>query len=101
MTFSSTYHADSDADDEYERSVLVSPRLAEDSETSPIDDSEAASAENTPTFAKAANARSSSPPGSLITDWSAERCADFVAGLGFKQYRDTFIGNFRESEPPW
>ncbi|KAL1961186.1 hypothetical protein VTO42DRAFT_3131 [Malbranchea cinnamomea] len=84
-----TYHADSDADDEYERSLVASPRLPDDSEASPID-SEPASAEPTPkTFPKAGN--DYELPRSVITEWTAKESADFVAGLGLKQYSDAFI----------
>lgn len=91
MAFPTAYHhGDSDADDEYERSVVISPRLADDSETSPID-SEPPSAENTPrTFAHPSDERSS--PTSSILEWSAEESANFAASLGLKQYRDSFIG---------
>lgn len=87
---SSYHHGDSDADDEYERSVVISPRLADDSETSPID-SEPPSAENTPrTFGHTGDDHSS--PKSSIIEWSSEETANFAAGLGLKQYRDSFIG---------
>ena len=85
-----TYHADSDADDEYERSLVTSPRLADDSEASPID-SESASGQPTPrTFTHPLNDRES--PRMVITEWTARECADFVAGLGLKQYAEAFIG---------
>ena len=35
-------------------------------------------------------------PDSLIIDWSAEECADFVSSLGLRQYGDQFLGGF-----PW
>ncbi|EAS28206.3 protein kinase regulator Ste50 [Coccidioides immitis RS] len=92
MAFPSSYHhGDSDADDEYERSIVVSPRLADDSEASPTD-SEPPSTENTPTaFANMPDDRTS--PTSSITEWSAEECANFASSLGLKQYRDSFIEN--------
>lgn len=31
-------------------------------------------------------------PKTIITEWTAEESADFVAGLGLRQYCDTFIG---------
>ncbi|KAI1978608.1 hypothetical protein LOZ51_004489 [Ophidiomyces ophidiicola] len=92
MAFPTAYHhADSDADDEYERSVVISPRLVDDSEASPTD-SEPPSAENTPTtFGNLADDHNS--PMSSIIEWSAEECANFAIGLGLKQYRDSFIDN--------
>ncbi|KAK2798304.1 hypothetical protein FQN50_008860 [Emmonsiellopsis sp. PD_5] len=90
MAFPAPYHADSDADDEYERSVVTSPHI-EDSETSPTD-SELPSAEHTPTtYGNTADDRSS--PRAIITEWTAEECADFVAGLGLRQYCDAFLEN--------
>lgn len=84
------YHADSDADDEYERSVVPSPRLPSDSEAS-HSDSEAPSAENTPTtYGNSGEERGL--PKTIITEWTAEECADFVASLGLHQYCETFIG---------
>lgn len=95
MAFGTTYHADSDADDEYERSALASPRPAEDSETSAIEDSEPPSTtELTPrTFAGTGNDRMS--PKKVITEWTVEECGEFLAGLGLKQYRDAFSGMCR------
>ena len=92
MPFGTTFHADSDADDEYERSALASPRLAEDSEASAIEDSEPPSTtELTPrTFVDTANDRTS--PKKLITEWTVEECGEFLNGLGLKQYRDVFSG---------
>ncbi|EEH09886.1 mapkkk cascade protein kinase regulator ste50 [Histoplasma capsulatum G186AR] len=90
MAFQTPYHADSDADDEYERSVVTSPHI-EDSETSPTD-SELPSAEHTPTtFGNTLDDRSS--PRTIITEWTAEECADFAAGLGLSQYCDAFLEN--------
>ncbi|PGH23785.1 hypothetical protein AJ80_02215 [Polytolypa hystricis UAMH7299] len=90
MAFQTPYHADSDADDEYERSVVTSPHI-EDSEASPTD-SEPLSAEHTPTtFDNAADDRGS--PRTVITSWTAEECSDFLAGLGLSQYCKAFIEN--------
>ncbi|KAJ9193827.1 hypothetical protein DTO166G4_7985 [Paecilomyces variotii] len=92
MSFQGTaYHADSDADDEYERSVMTSPHLPTDSETSPTD-SEPPSAEQTPTTYGAPE-KDHHLPKTIITEWTAEESADFVAGLGLRQYCDTFIEN--------
>lgn len=88
------YHADSDADDEYERSVMTSPtQLHTDSEASPSD-SEPPSAEHTPTtYAHSGEDRST--PRTIITEWTAEESADFLASLGLRQYCDAFIGLYR------
>jgi hypothetical protein len=90
MVFPTAYHADSDADDEYERSVMTSPQLPTDSETSPTD-SEPPSAEHTPTTYGASGEDRGSPR-TIITEWTAEECADFVASLGLSQYCDGFLG---------
>ncbi|KAL1965703.1 hypothetical protein VTN77DRAFT_5203 [Rasamsonia byssochlamydoides] len=89
MSFPTQYHEDSDADDEYERSV-ASPQLPTDSEISPTD-SESLSAEHTPTTY--GNSGEDHSPRTIITEWTAEECADFVAGLGLRQYRNAFLEN--------
>lgn len=85
------YHADSDADDEYERSVVTSPtHLHTDSETSPTD-SDPPSTEHTPTtYGDFPGDRNS--PRTVISEWTADECADFVAGLGLRQYCEAFLG---------
>jgi hypothetical protein len=85
------YHADSDADDEYERSVVTSPtQLHTDSENSPTD-SEPPSNEHTPTtFGN--SPEDQALPRSIITEWTADECAQFVASLGLRQYCDAFMG---------
>jgi hypothetical protein len=90
MAFQSgaAYHADSDADDEYERSVVASPtQLQTDSETS----SEAASNEHTPTTFDLP-ADDQNLPRTIITEWTPEECAQFVASLNLRQYCNAFIG---------
>lgn len=95
MAFQTAYHADSDADDEYERSVMTSPHLPTDSETSPTD-SDPPSAEHTPTtYGNSGEDRSS--PRTIITEWTAEECADFVGSLGLHQYCDSFLGPLQKS----
>lgn len=87
MAFTSTYE-DSDADDEYERS-MTSPPLVTDSETSPTD-SDPPSTENTPTtFGHLGDDKL---PRTIITEWTAEECADYVSSLGLSQYADAFLG---------
>ncbi|KIV94025.1 hypothetical protein, variant [Exophiala mesophila] len=83
----STYHADSDADDEYERSVMTSPtQLHTDSETS----SEPHSNEHTPTTFDHPG-EDPNLPRTVITEWSPEDCAQFVTSLNLRQYREAFI----------
>jgi len=85
------YHADSDADDEYERSVMTSPtQLHTDSETS----SEPPSNEHTPTtFGN--SGEDQALPRTIITEWTPEECAQFVASLSLRQYCQAFIGTTR------
>jgi hypothetical protein len=85
-----TAYAESDADDEYERSMGdVSP--VADSEASPIDSDMSTSAEHTPTTY---GHRSSADrlPETIITEWTAEECADFIGSIGLQQYADRFVG---------
>ena len=93
MAFSTAYE-DSDADDEYERSV-VSPPLVTDSEQSPTD-SDSPSAENTPTFYGPLGDDKS--PRTIIADWTAEECAEYVLSLGLAQYADAFLGELDACE---
>ncbi|KAJ5894743.1 hypothetical protein N7495_006434 [Penicillium taxi] len=80
-----------DADDEYERSVIVSPHLQTDSEISPID-SDIASSEHTPTkFGYPSDGPRT--PRALITEWTVDDCVDFLTSLGLLQY----CGSFREN----
>lgn len=91
MNFDSgTAYAESDADDEYERDVHGSSPIATDVETSPID-SDPPSAEHTPTTY---GYRSSADrlPETIISEWTAEECADFIASIGVQQYADRFLG---------
>lgn len=82
MSPHTSYH-DSDADDE------TSIRPATDSEASPTD-SEPPSEEHTPTFSNIVeDARA---PDTIITEWSVEECAKFLAALGLRQYCETFLG---------
>ncbi|KAF7717593.1 Uncharacterized protein PECH_007601 [Penicillium ucsense] len=85
----SLYHADSDADDEYERSVITSPHLQTDSEASPTDSS-IPSSEHTPTRFGSEGPRT---PKSLISQWTVDECVDFLTSLGLLQYCGTFREN--------
>ncbi|KAI9652970.1 MAG: Adaptor for signal transduction [Alyxoria varia] len=84
------YQDDSDslADDEFERSA--SPTLPSQYESSSPTNSEVQSTEHTPTTYTHSTTTAISPRG-LITSWSAEQCADFVASLGLEKYRDNII----------
>lgn len=86
---SGTAYAESDADDEYERSVHDSSPLL-DSEASPTDSDGLSSSEHTPTTYGARN--SGGLPETIITEWTADECADFVGTLGLRQYCDQFLG---------
>ncbi|KAF2762550.1 RA-domain-containing protein [Pseudovirgaria hyperparasitica] len=89
MAYKTSYQEDSDADDEYERSV-VSPALPPDFESSPTD-SDAPSTEHTPTtFTHSAGDSHASPTGRM-NEWTSEQCADWVSSLGLPQYGDTFL----------
>ena len=84
------YHADSDADDEFEqRSVMTSPTQlhTDSSETS----SEPPSNEHTPTTF-GAGFDDGIRPRTVITEWLPEECAQFIASLDLRQYSDAFIG---------
>jgi len=93
MAFEScTAYPESDADDEYERSVHdSSPVLATDSEASPTDSEGLSSNEHTPTT-YGAHSSGDRLPETIITEWTADECADFVGSLGLRQYGDQFLG---------
>jgi hypothetical protein len=93
MAFESgTAYPESDADDEYERSVHdSSPVLATDSEASPTDSEGPSSNEHTPTTYGHTSSADRLPE-TIITEWTAEECADFVSHLGLRQYSDQFLG---------
>ena len=83
---------DSDADDEYERSVLTSPILATDDDTSPTD-SDPPSTEPTPTtFGHNMDYNMQLSPGSTIVGWSSKQCAEYIKSLGLPQYMEKFLG---------
>lgn len=91
MSLHTSYHADSDADDEYERSVITSPHVQTDSEASPTDSEIASSEQHTPTkFGNPSDERRS--PSSIITGWTVEECQEFLTSLGLLQYHGTFRG---------
>jgi len=108
MAFESgTAYAESDADDEYERSVHAgSPVLATDDEgsASPSASEEgsegpasASSNEHTPTtYGRATGGGGGGGgdglPETIVTEWTAEECADFVGAMGLRQYVEVFLG---------
>lgn len=96
-----TAYPESDADDEYERSVHdSSPVLAtDDDETESEGSGGRTSNEHTPTtYGRMSRERDSTPEG-IITDWNADECADFLASLGLEQYADSFIGKSKRPCP--
>lgn len=97
-TYRSAYQEDSDADDEYERSVITSPTLPPDHELSPTD-SEPPSAEHTPTtFTHSADSYAS--PKGVINTWTSEQVADWISSLGLGQYARTFLGVYISAKNP-
>ncbi|KAF2825971.1 hypothetical protein CC86DRAFT_294014 [Ophiobolus disseminans] len=87
MAYATKYHEDSDADDEFERSVM-SPTLPTEYEHSPTS-SGPLSTEHTPTtFTHSRDSRSS--PTGMIIEWTDDQVADFISDLGLEQYADTF-----------
>ena len=93
MAFPPAYHADSDADDEYERSVMTSPILHTDDDTSPTD-SDPPSTQHTPTtFGHPDLDRMS--PRTMVTEWTVDECADYITSLGLSQYCDKFLGTLK------
>jgi len=98
MAFESgTAYPESDADDEYERSLHDSSPVL-DSEASPTTSDGMSSNEHTPTTY---GARSSGErlPETIISEWTADECADFVSGLGLRQYSERFLGRLRMRTP--
>ncbi|KAG9233781.1 BcSTE50, mitogen-activated protein kinase [Amylocarpus encephaloides] len=79
--------SDVDADDEFETSVRGhSPQL------SPTSSDGISSSEHTPTT-YGAQSSGDRLPEAIVTEWTAEECADFVASLGLRQYADQFLEN--------
>ena len=78
--------SDIEADDEYERS-----EKGYDGGQSPTSSDDLSSSEHTPTTYGARDSGDKLPE-AIITEWTAEECADFVASLGMRQYADQFLG---------
>ncbi|MCJ1445020.1 MAG: Adaptor for signal transduction [Stictis urceolatum] len=91
MAFPPPYHGDSDADDEFERSVMTSPGGVTDDDAS-VSGSDAHSTENTPTTFGHIDGDASSPR-TIISEWTADECAGFVKSLGLQQYCANFLEN--------
>ncbi len=68
--------------------VHDSPVLATDSEASPTSSE---GNDHTPTT-YGAHSSGDRLPETIITEWTADECADFVASLGLSQYGDPFLG---------
>ena len=84
------YHEDSDADDEYERSVIGTPIDAHPDSEGSDTESEQRSNEHTPTFNN--YGEDHLLPRTVITEWTAEETAQFISTLGLRQYCDVFLG---------
>jgi hypothetical protein len=99
MNFDSgTAYAESDADDEYERDLHdSSPIDATDVEASPTE-SDPPSNEQTPTT-YGYRTTGDRLPETIISEWTVEECADFIATIGLQQYSDRFIGLLTFRDP--
>ncbi|KAG6016917.1 hypothetical protein E4U41_004318 [Claviceps citrina] len=87
-----TAYTESDADDEYERSMGDHSPVG-DSEASPIDSELSTSTEHTATTYGGRRVSSDRSLETVITEWTAEECADFVSTIGLPQYADSFVEN--------
>ncbi|KAF6812618.1 protein kinase regulator ste50 [Colletotrichum musicola] len=91
MNFDSgTAYAESDADDEYERSLGPNSPVA--NSESPIDSELPSSNEHTPTT-YAHRSSADRLPETIISEWTADECADFISTIGLPQYADRFVEN--------
>jgi hypothetical protein len=92
-------YPESDADDEYERSVHdSSPVLATDDDSddrshSGSEDGDRTSNEHTPTTYGRMSVGEDRMPETSILEWNAEDVADFVGSLGLRMYADSFLEN--------
>lgn len=84
------YHDDSDPDDDFVRSAYHSPTLPRGAHLDKDDSDGMTSPEHTPTTFSHSHSLNPSPTG-LITQWTAEQVADWVAALGLTQYADAFV----------
>ncbi|KAG6004378.1 hypothetical protein E4U21_001141 [Claviceps maximensis] len=86
-----TTYTESDADDEYERSMGDHSPVG-DSEASPIDSELSTSTEHTSTI-YGQRGITDRILETIITEWNADECADFVTTIGLPQYADMFVEN--------
>lgn len=102
MSFShGTAYPESDADDEYERELHESsPIDATDDALSPTD-SDPHSNEHTPTTYGGYRSSADRLPETIITEWTGDECADFIATIGLQQYSDRFIGALYAEQQMW
>nr|OQO24293.1 hypothetical protein B0A51_09468 [Rachicladosporium sp. CCFEE 5018] len=93
-----TYDSDADADDEFERSVVASPKPAQqyddgesDHPSESEDEGQSVDGGDTPTTQGWAEREGRSPTGNL-RQWTEDQVAEWVASLapGMKQYRQSF-----------
>lgn len=97
LNYEAAYHEESDADDEYERSVIASPTLpTADYDSSSPTESDPLSNQPTPTTYTHSSTTGVSPR-QVITNWAPETVADFVKTLGLEQYRNKIICELRRS----
>lgn len=87
-----TAYPESDADDE--GSVRDSSPVLDTG--SPTDSEGLSSNEHTPTT-YGAHISGDRLPETIITEWMADECADFVSSLGLHQYGDQFLGRLDEA----
>jgi protein STE50 len=82
-----TAYTESDADDEYDDGIADSSPVTD----APYDSELPSSNEHTPTTY---GHRSSADrlPETIISEWTAEECADFISTIGLHQYSDLFVG---------
>jgi hypothetical protein len=95
MAYTTKYHEDSDADDEFERQGISSPTLPAEYESSPTS-SGPLSTEHTPTTFTHSRDSKSSPTGHIM-EWNEDQTADFIADLGLEQYSDTFASRWHRA----
>ena len=97
MAFESgTAYPESDADDEYERSVHDSSPVPDDDDRTDDEGSESggsSGSEHTPTTYGRMSVGEQGVGGG-VAEWTAEECADFVGGLGLSVYTGIFLGEF-------
>jgi hypothetical protein len=90
MNFDSgTAYPDSDADDEYDGTIADTSPVMDD--PCPYDSELPSSNEHTPTT-YGHRTTADRLPETIISEWTAEECADFIGSVGLQQYADVFLG---------